>query len=302
MAGPENNTSNPPPESVALTVYEEKPETKEEIPDKAEPKKEIMRGVKSLNSKKVVLLLVLLTFLLSIPILFLGIWLLYIQQYDCEGLLKNLPRLQSGVGIGMLVIFFLSNAVIYTRAKFPAPGLVVIVILTILTLIVGLGILGDWETRRIVASPRWLDLKVHNRNNWNDIKLCIYETRTCKDLISRSYMLDSNSVSTSNLSPIESGCCTPPSTCEMEFVNATYWRRGNKDNIDGTIPYDRDCDLWKNDETMLCYNCNACKNGYVKTLEGKWLKLGTFLSVMSLLLMISHLLLFVATMWEQYAG
>lgn len=99
---------------------------------------------------------------------------------------------------------------------------------------------------------------------------------------------------------MKSGCCIPPSVCEMEFVNATYWRRGNKE-IEGTIPYDSDCDLWQNDETMLCYDCDACKDGYVRTLERKWLKLGTFLSVMSLLLMIAHLFLFVATMWE-HAG
>ncbi|CAA2996610.1 tetraspanin-15-like [Olea europaea subsp. europaea] len=305
MAEPENTANNPPPEALALTVVEEKPATKEEIPDNpppAEPKKEIMPVVKSLNSKKIVLPIALLTFLLSIPILFLGIWLLYIQQYDCEGLLKNLPRVQIGVGIGMLIIFFLSNAVIYTRAKFPVPGLIVIVALMILTLVVGLGILGEFkmESRRIVASPKWLELKVHDNDKWNDIKSCIYETRTCNDLIFRSYMLDTNGISTSNLSPVESGCCIPPSVCEMEFVNATYWRRGNK-VIEGTIPYDSDCDLWQNDETMLCYDCDACKDGYVRTLERKWLKLGTFLSVMSLLLMIAHLFLFVATMWE-HAG
>ncbi|XP_022867364.1 tetraspanin-15-like, partial [Olea europaea var. sylvestris] len=208
MAEPENNANNPPPEALALTVVEEKPATKEEIPDNpppAEPKKEIMPVVKSLNSKKIVLPIALLTFLLSIPILFLGIWLLYIQQYDCEGLLKNLPRVQIGVGIGMLIIFFLSNAVIYTRAKFPVPGLVVIVVLMILTLVVGLGILGEFkmESRRIVASPKWLELKVHDNDKWNDIKSCIYDTRTCNDLIFRSYMLDTNGISTSNLSPVE---------------------------------------------------------------------------------------------------
>ncbi|KAL2502359.1 Tetraspanin-15 [Forsythia ovata] len=262
MAAVENTTNNPPPEAVALTVIEEKPETKEEIPDNppaSEPKKVIMRGVKALKSKKIVLPVALITFLLSIPVLFSAIWLLYIRQYDCEGLLKNLPRLQIGIGIGMLLIFFLSNAVVYTRTKFPVPGLIFIMMLMIVTLVMGLGIIGDFkmESRRIVASPRWFELK--------------------------------------------SGCCTPPTICEMEFVNATYWRRGNIE-IDSTIPYDRDCDIWQNDESMLCYDCNACKDGFVRTLEAKWLKLGTFLSVMSLLLMISHLLLFVATMWEQYGG
>ncbi|KAL2481076.1 Tetraspanin-15 [Abeliophyllum distichum] len=306
MAAVENATNNPPPEAVALTVIEEKPETKEEIPDNppaSEPKKVIMRGVKALKSKKIVLPVALITFLLSIPVLFSAIWLLYIRQYDCEGLFKNLPRLQIGIGIGMLLIFFLSNAVVYARAKFPVPGLMFIMMLMIVTLVIGLGIIGDFkmESRRIVASPRWFELKVHNNKNWNDIKYCIYETRTCKDLISRSYSLDSNGISTTNLSPVESGCCTPPTICEMEFVNATYWKRGNIE-IDSTIPYDRDCDTWQNDESMLCYDCNACKDGFVRTLEAKWLKLGTFLSVMSLLLMISHLLLFVATMWEQYGG
>lgn len=108
---------------------------------------------------------------------------------------------------------------------------------------------------------------------------------------------------------LKSGCCTPPAVCGMKFVNATSWIKGDNGAVNNTVPLDSDCDdenkvldsdcdTWTNDRNVLCYDCQACKDGFVRTLESKWRKLGLFLVLMSLFLFVSHLFLFLATMWE----
>lgn len=99
---------------------------------------------------------------------------------------------------------------------------------------------------------------------------------------------------------LKGGCCKPPSICEMQYVNATFWEK--EDEVkDKSYPYDSDCDSWSNDQNVLCYNCNSCQEGFLRTLQGKWRKLGFFLVVMALVLIVSHFLLFLATMWEHFA-
>ncbi|KZV35658.1 Tetraspanin15 [Dorcoceras hygrometricum] len=301
------NTNNNAQETLAITVTEEK----NNIDDPKVEQNPIKVPRKSLQTRQLVLPLALVTFLLSIPFLFQAIWLLYVQQYDCEGLLKSLPRLQIVVAIGMISTFVVSNGVVYLRTRFPAPGLILVMVPLVVMFIVGISFGGSFkmETRQIPASPRWLKMKVNSNSNWNNIKSCLYDTRICRDLEARSYNLKFYDFTTSKLSPLESGCCKPPTICEMEYVNATYWNKTNKEmatgrgsGMDIDVPYDEDCDFWKNDETILCYDCHHCKDGFLKTLEGKWMKLGTFLVVVSVLLMISHLLLFIGSMLEQDRG
>lgn len=93
----------------------------------------------------------------------------------------------------------------------------------------------------------------------------------------------------------KSGCCRPPAICGMEYVNATFWLKKNV-----LYTHDPDCDLWENDETMMCYNCNSCREGYFTTLKSKWWRLGVFLVSMAVLLIVSHLLLFLSTMLQRY--
>lgn len=88
----------------------------------------------------------------------------------------------------------------------------------------------------------------------------------------------------------------------MEFVNATYWRKENRVRKKSENPNDLDCHTWKNNRTILCYSCHTCKEGFLRTLKGKWWKLGLFLVLMALFLIISHLLLFIAAMLERLVG
>ncbi|XP_019177855.1 PREDICTED: tetraspanin-15-like [Ipomoea nil] len=255
------------------------------------------------NLRNLVNFVAIMAFILSIPIMFIVIYLVYIGRYECENLL-SLPRLQLAIAIFLAVVFVVSNLVVYFRSRFPITGVLVVMIPLLIILVVGLGLVGAYkvESRKILGSPSWLKSKLHDDDDWSGIKSCIYETRTCKDLISRSYLLKPYDFTPNKLSSIEAGCCVPPPICDMEYVNVTYWRIPANVTAESSDLYISDCNLWRNKESVLCYNCNACKDGYLRTLEEKWLRLGTFLITISLLLATSHLLLFVATMWKQYGA
>ncbi|KAH9806170.1 tetraspanin-15 [Citrus sinensis] len=267
-------------------------------------------SINALRAKSLSGILAMISFIVSLPILASVIWLLYMRDYDCENLLR-LPRLQTGIGIALLFMFIISTAALFLRPKFPMPGFLLAVVPLLVMLTVGLALLGayDMESRKILASPRWFKLKVDNPNNWNNIKSCIYDTKICDDLFLKSLTVKSYDFTMKKLSPIESGCCTPPAVCGMKFVNATSWIKGDNGAVNNTVPLDSDCDdenklldsdcdTWTNDRNVLCYDCQACKDGFVRTLESKWRKLGLFLVLMSLFLFVSHLFLFLATMWE----
>ncbi|MFQ6642626.1 hypothetical protein Gotur_018295 [Gossypium turneri] len=71
----------------------------------------------------------------------------------------------------------------------------------------------------------------------------------------------------------ESGCCKPPTICGYTFVNPTLWT--NPVNPAG----DPDCNLWSNDQTQHCYNCNSCKAGLLGNLRREWRKANIILIV-----------------------
>ncbi|GAV80139.1 Tetraspannin domain-containing protein [Cephalotus follicularis] len=265
--------------------------------DKAEDQ-DTMSG----KAKKISGLLSILSFVLSLPILASVIWLLYMKNYDCENLLR-LPKLQLGIEITLIIVFLISNAALFLRSRSPMPALLVVMVPLIVMLIMGLALVGAYnmEDRKIPASPMWFKLKVHDDNNWNNIKSCIYDTGACNDYVRRSLAVKSYDFNMRKLNLLEAGCCTPPKICQMEYVNATFWSKANG-AVDKSYPNDSDCDSWKNDRDILCYDCQSCRDGFLKTLESKWWKLGLFLVLMALFLIFSHLSLFIFTMWERYVA
>ncbi|GAB2291513.1 hypothetical protein Dimus_025767 [Dionaea muscipula] len=239
-------------------------------------------------------------FIVSLPILGAVIWLIYMGDYDCEQLVK-LPKLRVGITVCLALVFIISNLAAFFRLKFPVPGFIVVMVLLITMFLVGLAIVGGYklQSHAIVGSPMWLRMKVNQNDNWILIKSCIFHNRVCDDLITRSFRLKPYEFITSNLSPMESGCCEPPSICGMEYVNATFWEKGSENEA----PYDnKDCEAWENDRTGLCFNCQTCRDGFVDVIYGKWWKLGVFLIAMSIMLIASHLLLFLSTLLDRYGA
>ncbi|KAG7534632.1 Tetraspanin/Peripherin [Arabidopsis thaliana x Arabidopsis arenosa] len=251
------------------------------------------------------------TFVLSLTLLGYAVWLLYMRSYDCEDIL-GLPRVQTLASVGLLAVFVVSNAALFLRRKFPMPALVVMVVILLLMLFIGLAYAGvnEMQSRRFPATRMWFKLKIMDDVNWNNIKSCIYDKGACNDLIYESP--NEKPYNRRNMPPIKNGCCMPPETCNMDAINATFWYRRKDEGPPSamTLMYGdemmvgriSDCQLWRNDWSILCYDCRSCKFGFVRSVRRKWWQLGIFLIVISILLLISHLLIFMATFWERFKG
>lgn len=208
---PEEESAAPTPPAAAetteavVTIAEAK--TAAPPPPQEDPEPEAPPPKKDINFfclRNLVNLVAIIAFLLSIPILFTVIYLVYIRRYECENLLK-LPSLQMAIALALVVVFVVSNLVVYFRAQTPILGVLLVMIPLLIILVVGLGLVGAYkvESRRIPGSPPWLKSRMHNDEDWSGIKSCIYDTRTCKDLISRSYLLKANDFTPDKLSFIE---------------------------------------------------------------------------------------------------
>ncbi|KAJ6330800.1 hypothetical protein OIU76_009403 [Salix suchowensis] len=282
-----------PIDPLAMTIAEETTKTNKHVAEN--PKSERVNRVKNYAG-----LLSIITFVLSVLILASAIWLLYMKDYDCEKLLR-LPRLQIGIGIGLIFVSLISSIAVLLRSRFPVPGFFLVMVPLIVMLTMGLALVGanKLESRRLMATPNWFREKVRHNENWENIKSCIYSTGTCDDLVSRSLNLKAFDFSIKKLSSIEDGCCKPPSVCQMEYVNATFWTK-----VEGAVDESQqrysDCATWQNNQSILCYNCGSCRHGFVRVMESKWRNLGVLLILMGLLLIIAHILLFVMVMWEHY--
>lgn len=120
--------------------------------------------------------------------------------------------------------------------------------------------LGDYS--------HWLQNRVDNSANWQKIKSCIQDANICKSLADHSINKVAQQFYSQDLSPIQSGCCKPPTSCNFTYVDATVWAV-NTTSVNNT---NTDCGLWSNNQNQLCYNCSSCKAGVLATLKHDWRK------------------------------
>ncbi|KAH7850784.1 hypothetical protein Vadar_003000 [Vaccinium darrowii] len=67
-------------------------------------------------------------------------------------------------------------------------------------------------------------------------------------------------------------CCQPPSQCGFISKNDTSWEVPKS----GILSGDPDCQSWSNNLDQVCYDCNSCKAGYLRTLKDSWLNEARF--------------------------
>jgi preprotein translocase subunit SecG len=189
--------SSNPTEALAVTTTKETTKTNKRIVENT-------KSDKGTQVRKYAGLLSIFTFVLSVLIIALAIWLLYMRDYDCEKLLR-LPRLQMGIGIGLIFVSLISNIVVFLRPRFPVPGFFLVMVPLIVMFTMGLALVGanKMESRRLVATPMWFREKIRNHDDWENIKSCIFSSGTCDDLVSRSLNLKAFDFSIKKLSSIE---------------------------------------------------------------------------------------------------
>ncbi|KAJ8634717.1 hypothetical protein MRB53_008984 [Persea americana] len=254
----------------------------------------------------------MLSYLVSLPVIAAAGWLMYMRNYDCEDILR-MPGLRVGIGVSMIVVFLISNLVVFYGDRCLIAGFVLVMVPLVVMLTLGLAISGAYkaESQALPASPLWIRRRVANNHNWLKIKKCICdESRTCSNLAYKTAGFNLYDFRTKKLSLIEAGCCIPPPICGMDYVNATYWIDPTKPGLFPGKPrqslkkplpfFGGDCDTWSNIPARLCYDCQTCHEGFLRTIQRKWWRLGVFLIVISTLLIILHFLRFTLTMTLQH--
>ncbi|CAK8561737.1 unnamed protein product [Lathyrus sativus] len=233
-------------------------------------------------SKNVIGIINFIAVLLSIPIIGAGIWLTTLQAESCVKILQW-PVIILGI------LIFIVAMVGLVGAFWRIPMLLIFYLIAMIVLIVLLGSLvifvyfvtlrghGNIEPNRSYLEYRvddfsiWLRRRVRSSHKWDGIKRCLSSSSICAEL-NQSYRLPQDFFN-AHLSPLQSGCCKPPTKCGYTFVNPTYWISPINNGED------MDCMKWSNDQTQLCYNCDSCKAGLLATLRKDWRKANVILVV-----------------------
>ncbi|GLT91228.1 hypothetical protein SLE2022_091260 [Rubroshorea leprosula] len=211
--------------------------------------------------------------LLSIPIIGTGIWLANEQDNSCVKILQW-PVIILGV---LILVVALAG---FVGAFWRIPWLLVFYLVAMLVLIILLACLvifiymvtirgsGHLEPNRAYLEYNlgdysgWLRQRVRSSYKWDRIKACLSTTSICAEL-NQSYRLAQDFFN-AHITPIQSGCCKPPTECGYTFVNPTYWISPINTGAD------MDCSRWSNDQNQLCYNCDSCKAGLLANLKIEW--------------------------------
>nr|CAD1841949.1 unnamed protein product [Ananas comosus var. bracteatus] len=137
----------------------------------------------------------------------------------------------------------------------------------------------------------WLRDRVSDPGYWARISACLRDTHACKHMA--RYVRDPNTglllpesqdmFSQRDLSPIESGCCKPPTSCGYTYVNETLWNAGA-----GMVVTDPDCVQWSNDQQVLCFQCDSCRAGVLATIRHSWRKVSVINIVVLIIIVIFY--------------
>ncbi|XP_055809032.1 tetraspanin-2 [Solanum dulcamara] len=232
-------------------------------------------------------------FMCSIPIIAAGTWLASKPDNECihwlrwpvvfMGLAVMLVSLAGFVGAywkkeGLLGIYLVCMAIL----------IILLLVLLVLAFVVtrpngaytvpGRG----YSEYRLAGFSSWLRNHITDADSWGNIRACLAVSDICPKL--NSEFITADHFFAAHLSPIQSGCCKPPTICGYQYVNPTVWN-----NPTNTIA-DADCSIWNNNPNQLCYNCDACKAGLLGNLRKEWRKANLILIITVVLLIWVYLI------------
>uniref|UniRef100_A0ACD6A6Q3 Uncharacterized protein n=1 Tax=Avena sativa TaxID=4498 RepID=A0ACD6A6Q3_AVESA len=218
---------------------------------------------------------------LSIVVLGGGIWLSHrAATTDCERFLER-PVIALGVLLLALSLAGLAGSLcrascllwLYLVALFLLIAL--LLVFTVFAFVVtnrGAGSVVSgrgYKEYRVGEYSTWLQRRVENSANWAKIRSCLHDGKVCQKLGAWRETLQQ--FVTNNLSPIQSGCCKPPTGCNFTYQSETIWIK--PPGLNSTD--DPDCNTWSNDQNALCYDCQSCKAGVLANLRNDWKKIAT---------------------------
>ncbi|CAN1228459.1 TET7 [Linum grandiflorum] len=242
-----------------------------------------------------------ITFLLSVPIIWAGVWLRHHGSSECDRFLDT-PLIVLGVFLMLVSIAGLVGACcknscllwIYLVVMFLL--IVLLFCFTIFAFVVtnqGAGkVLSNrgYKEYELGDYSNWLRKRVTSEKNWGKIRSCLIEAKVCSKF-NQSYL---------SCMIMQSGCCKPPSECGFTYINPTNWTKGVVGN-DSSSTRNQDCAVWNSDPSVLCYDCDSCKAAFldtIKTLLRKSIIVGFVLIGFLILVYIVGYLAFRDQIWE----
>ncbi|KAJ8766131.1 hypothetical protein K2173_021648 [Erythroxylum novogranatense] len=188
---------------------------------------------------------------LTLPVLALGAFILIISLIGFLGALKN--------SFILLWIYLIMLCVI----------LVAILAFTVLAFIVtnngsGHSVPGlRYKEYQLKDYSSWFLKQLNNTHNWKHLRSCLVKSEDCNNLSKKYKTL--KQYKSAKLTPIEAGCCRPPSECGYPVINASFY-----DLSFQPISSKHDCKLYRNSRTVKCYNCDSCKAGVAQYMKIEW--------------------------------
>lgn len=251
------------------------------------------------NSNHLIGVINFLTFLLSIPILGGGIWLsTRANNTDCLRFLQW-PLIIIGISIMVVSLAGIAGAC-YRNTFLMWVYLFVMffVIVALLGFIIFAYVVTDKGSGRTVPNRSyleyylqdysgWLEERVAEDSYWAKISSCIRDSKTCSKLRRTvgGVPETADMFYLRKLSPVQSGCCKPPTECGYAYGNETFWNPGV-----GLAGSNADCTKWSNDQELLCYSCDSCKAGVLATLRKSWRKVSVVNIVVLIILVIVYVI------------
>ncbi|CAK9860319.1 unnamed protein product [Sphagnum jensenii] len=221
------------------------------------------------------------TLVLSIPVVGVGIWLAKQHNTVCVRFLQW-PIILLGVFIlavsvaGLLGAWCRVSCLLWVYLFVMFVLILLLFVFTIFAFAVTNAGAGQvlsgkgYKEYRLGDYSTWLQRKVNNPSYWETIKSCLSDGKVCNSLDAPQYSTIAQ-FNAAPLSPVQSGCCKPPSSCGYTFINATNWQETTPPPPSASAK-DPDCALWSNAPTELCFNCTSCKAGVLQDLKQDWRK------------------------------
>ncbi|KAK4799141.1 hypothetical protein SAY86_024506 [Trapa natans] len=227
-------------------------------------------------SNTVIGFLNLFTLLASIPIIGGGLWMAR-SSTTCQSFLQT-PLLVVGFVVlvvsltGFIGACFNISWALWFYLVVMLGLIAALMIITVFGFAVtgrggGIPVPGkNYREYRLGEYSGWLRGKVENPQYWATISRCVVGSRACAKILTWTpidYLVK-------GMSPIQSGCCKPPTSCNYEIANV--------------VAQEPDCYRWNNEVAVLCYGCDSCKAGVLEDMRRMWHKLSVLNIVMVVLL------------------
>ncbi|KAJ6849904.1 tetraspanin-10 [Iris pallida] len=211
-----------------------------------------------------------LTMILAIAVICFGIWM-STHHDECR---KYLTLPVMGLGALILVISLIGflgalkniSILLWTYLVMLFLVLVAVLVFTVLAFIItnngsGHSVAGlRYKEYHLQDYSDLFSKQLNNTKRWRRLKSCLVKSEDCNDLPKKYKTL--KEYKTAELTPIQAGCCRPPSECGYPARNASYY-----DLSFHPVSTNKDCKIYKNTRNVKCYNCDSCKQGWSCTIH-----------------------------------